>query len=310
MEQDRPASPARATLFYSTSLLLLTQFGGVLQRHFGLPGFVATQAMLFLGLALLFSVMVGGPPPGRLLRLRRLTVTGVLKSLLLGLLGWALTHAMGSLIIYLVTALGGKLPELYQSITQAPFLVAILVGALVPAICEEAAFRGYMLWNLRPVGPRAAIVITAVLFGIMHMSLIRVVPLIVLGLLFSAAVQRTGSLLPGMIMHFLQNATALSLSYYVRSIGAVSEVPTRPNMASLVMLTMAVLVLGAMAWSLLRSFGPADLAKPLPEPEADPAPAAQGARKAERDLMFPALLLLPALAIYVWAVSLELKAVF
>lgn len=309
MDQERSPSPARATLFYSASLMALIAFGSMLQSYLKLPGFVAAQVLIFLGMAVFFTLFVGGPSLASLFRLRMLNPVGWLKSVLLGLLAWALAHSLSTLAIYLVTALGGKIPELYTLITQASFPVALLTGALVPAICEETAFRGYLQWNLGRLGPRAAVVMTAILFGMMHMSIIRLLPLTLLGLIFSGAVQRTGSLLPGMTMHFVHNATALSLTFYFRSTGAAANGAVTPSLGSALLLAMAAIALGALAWTLARTFGPHDLAHPPAAAEGAPAPET-AMQRAERHVLAIALPLLPAVAIYIWAVYNELAVVF
>ncbi len=307
MEHLQRPSPARATLFYTASILALSIVSPLLQAYFKLPGYVASQLLIMLGLPVLFSLFVGAPGGRRLFRVHMLSATGLIKSVLAGLLAWALAHSLNTLIIALITALGGKLPELYSLITQAPFPVALLAGALVPAICEETAFRGYLQWNLGRYGPAVAAVLTGILFGVMHMSIIRVFPLTLLGLVFSWGVQRTGSLLPGIIMHFVNNATTLILNFALNG-GSTTAQPTVPSAGEIAVWLVAAAAISAMLWMLARSFGPADLAKPLSEePQPGPETAKQ---RAERHLAAVTLPLLPALLIYVWAVVVELQTVF
>ena len=97
---------------------------------------------------------------------------------------------------------------------QVPGLgVAILVFALLPAITEEVAFRGYLLSGLRRSYPEGtAIVLSALLFGILHVLLSLFQQLFgatLLGLVIGLIALRTGSLWPGVLFHFINNSLGL-----------------------------------------------------------------------------------------------------
>ncbi len=84
--------------------------------------------------------------------------------------------------------------------------VAILSMCIQPAIVEELAFRGVILGALRPiVGPRSAILVSAVLFAILHLSIPSFPHLLVLGIILGVLRTWSGSLYPGMLLHFLHN---------------------------------------------------------------------------------------------------------
>lgn len=311
MQPNRPPAPGRGALFYSASLLLLATVGAAIQRSLGATGLVLAPLLLFLGLAVGFAVVAEKRPLTEVFRLRALSPAGVAKSIGLGVISWALIQLLGSLILTLVESAGGKMPTLYTDLAQSGFALALLTRALVPALCEETAFRGYIQWSLGPLGDRAAILITGLLFGIMHFSLIRLVPLALLGLLFATAVQRSGSILPSVIMHLVNNTIVLVLMFFVKwPEGGL------PTLMTIPMLIVGILALGATAWALARSFGPADLARgrtgeaahvaaTAADTDSGAPPAAWRARAAL--LLIP---LLPALLLYGFAVSYELSTVF
>ena len=92
---------------------------------------------------------------------------------------------------------------------------ALFVIALAPAVCEEMLFRGLILHALKArYRAVSAIVITAALFGAYHMSLVKFIPTGLLGLLLCYVVWRTGSIYPAMLMHFLNNAYSVVMTYY------------------------------------------------------------------------------------------------
>lgn len=198
------------------------------------------------------------------------------------------------------------MPTQYAELTTAPYPLALLVGAVVPAICEEAAFRGYVLSNLRPLGRGTAVVLTGILFGLMHLSLIRALPLIALGLLFSAVVERTGSIIPGMVAHFLNNATALTLNFFFQ--GAADEVASTAGAPLLGLLVSAALalLLASAAWVVVQSLDPRDAAAPALPPAEAPLPK----KSANLRWVLTLTPLLPTALFYFWAAANELNTVF
>jgi len=86
------------------------------------------------------------------------------------------------------------------------FWVVVLAVCVMPAVWEEIAFRGLVQGRLsQAVGEREALVMTAVLFAIIHRSAISAPYLLALGLVLGALRRRSGSLVPGMVLHFLHN---------------------------------------------------------------------------------------------------------
>lgn len=311
MNQLRGPSPIRATLFFSTCLINLILLGPAMLANLRLFGFVAQQVLIFMGLAVVFSRLMDLRPLSLSIRFRMLTPLGFAKSAVLGLLAWGLANSLGFLMVTVITSLGGTIPRNYQMIMDAPFLVALAVGALTPAICEEIAFRGYLLGNLRPMGLGSAVILSGILFGAMHLSLIRLLPLTALGLLFSLAAYRAGSVLPSMIMHLVNNGTIIALSFYVGR-ASVDTAAAPPSLVGALVHALALIVLGFSAWSLANTFGPNDLAARHDSVEEDSAwtdPSPSNRTRIER-LLAVYLPLFPAVLIYAWFAAYELVLVF
>jgi uncharacterized protein len=83
---------------------------------------------------------------------------------------------------------------------------AVLVVCVQPAIFEEIAFRGIIQGSLGQVlGEREALIVSALMFGILHLSIPSLPHLLALGLVLGWLRLRTKSLVPGMILHFTHN---------------------------------------------------------------------------------------------------------
>jgi membrane protease YdiL (CAAX protease family) len=90
--------------------------------------------------------------------------------------------------------------------------VQILLIVIAAPISEEVCFRGMLYGGLREKLPRiAAALIGGLIFGALHAvtGVTAVPPLIVFGFLLSLLYERTGSIVPGIILHMLNNSFAL-----------------------------------------------------------------------------------------------------
>ena len=106
----------------------------------------------------------------------------------------------------------GRIQALMTSQNQ-PLWVLIAVFALTPAICEELAFRGFILSGLARGGRLAiAIVISSVMFGIIHMIPQQVFNASLVGLLIGLLAVHSRSLFPAILFHFSTNTLALLYS--------------------------------------------------------------------------------------------------
>jgi uncharacterized protein len=93
-----------------------------------------------------------------------------------------------------------------------PLWIQVLLIAIAAPIGEEVCFRGMLFGGLRERLPMwAAGLISAALFGLLHVTTgISVVPpLIGFGFLLALVYERTGSVVPCILLHMLNNSVAL-----------------------------------------------------------------------------------------------------
>ena len=83
--------------------------------------------------------------------------------------------------------------------------------AVTPAICEELAFRGFMLSGFRHVGHKwRAIVYSALFFGLTHAIFQQSIIACLVGVVIGYIAVQTGSIFPAMVYHLIHNALAVS----------------------------------------------------------------------------------------------------
>ena len=90
--------------------------------------------------------------------------------------------------------------------------VQILLIVVAAPISEEVCFRGFLFGGLRERLPRlAAALISATIFGALHATtgISAVPPLIFFGFVLALLYERTGSIVPGILLHMLNNSVAL-----------------------------------------------------------------------------------------------------
>jgi sodium transport system permease protein len=105
-----------------------------------------------------------------------------------------------------------------------PIWWQLTLFGLLPAACEEVAFRGFILNGLlRRVSPATAILISAFLFGFFHVNPQQLLPATVLGCVLGLIATRSGSLLPGIVFHFANNASVLLMANFQDHLGQVAR---------------------------------------------------------------------------------------
>jgi sodium transport system permease protein len=95
---------------------------------------------------------------------------------------------------------------------DVPLGVYFLAFALVPAVCEEIAFRGFVLRGLHHnFRPRNAVLLSSFFFALFHMNVFLFVPTFVFGVILGLLTVRSKSLLPAISFHLLHNGVLIAL---------------------------------------------------------------------------------------------------
>lgn len=141
-----------------------------------------------------------------------------IHTIMLILVGIGITIAanyVGTIILNLLSMIGitpVDMPELQDGSWQALVLNILIIGVL-PAILEETLFRGLVLQSLRYAGDTIAIIVSALLFGLMHGTLYQIPFAFILGIAFGYIAIRTGNILITMFLHFYNNSMSVILEY-------------------------------------------------------------------------------------------------
>lgn len=91
-------------------------------------------------------------------------------------------------------------------------IIYFIAIAVVPPIIEEFLFRGAILGSLRKHGDALAIVVSAVMFGFAHSNFIQTPVTFLTGLVLAYLTVKTNSLIPAIIIHFVNNGSSVAFS--------------------------------------------------------------------------------------------------
>ena len=104
------------------------------------------------------------------------------------------------------------LPDLMQDtfLAMSRNVFGIISITIMAPLVEELLFRGAIQGHLlrKGMNPWVALFIASAIFGIVHMNPVQIPFAFAIGLIFGWLYYRTGSLVPGIVGHFLNNSIA------------------------------------------------------------------------------------------------------
>ena len=117
-----------------------------------------------------------------------------------------------SIFGYSASSSGGQSTTRFSPVVQ--FIFSTILVAILPAIFEEIVHRGILLRkSANEIGYKKAIIISSVLFGLMHLNVTQCFYAIFIGIIIGFVSSSTGSIYPAMILHFMNNFVNVYFSY-------------------------------------------------------------------------------------------------
>lgn len=158
-----------------------------------------------------------------------------------------------------LTFLPDWMEQTFQTL-QAGWLGVLCMAVLGPVV-EEVFFRGVLTRELlKRYKPATAILVSGLVFGVIHINPAQVVGACISGFFFAWLYARTCSILPGIFIHILNNGLSVYLMRTYPEMETAGELLGTTGYAVLLAVSAAVLIL-SMAWLLRRQnhFKPEEL---------------------------------------------------
>lgn len=204
-------------ILYAVGLVLLIYVGSLVQLKLKMVGLAITQVMI-IGLPLLFAYYIKTDFK-KTFSLSKINLKQVLGGILIWMGGFVLINLITQITLHLFP----QNMEVAEALTDAIIMkdnlfLNLAIVALMPAICEEIFFRGFIFTSFKGKDSgKIAIITSGILFGFMHMDFLRIIPTSILGIIFAYTVYKSGSIFIAMMLHFINNSIAVLVSHYPNS---------------------------------------------------------------------------------------------
>ncbi|MEA2062247.1 MAG: type II CAAX endopeptidase family protein [Gemmatimonadota bacterium] len=172
--------------------------------------------LIAVGLPVAVFIRVGRFAPGSVLGLRPCALAALLGAVLMGVATAVVAPQFEAWQAGLMEPPEGYLEALtdFISIRERESLPWVLFClALVPALCEEALFRGILLKAcLARRGKLLTVIAVGLCFGLFHLDLWRAPILSIIGMLLTWTAIEAGSVWPAFVFHLVNNSVSLLLA--------------------------------------------------------------------------------------------------
>ncbi len=216
----RPATPHLAAAVVLISLVFIAQFGvqGIGFNVLTLRGFVVMLLVSQVACILLPTLAVAAVSVRSFASTFLLTRPVPWKQILIALLLAVVLNPIGVSVLESIDHIV-PIPQsvleiaklLDEVVRSMPVLLLLLLMAVLPAICEELAFRGFVLSGLRArLSSGWAVVLSAVFFGLAHpTALQQTISATLLGLVLGYIAVKTSQITPCIAFHMGYNGLQL-----------------------------------------------------------------------------------------------------
>ncbi len=193
--------------------MLLTFLLGMLGMALGLQRTELFLVEIVTIIPALVFVYKNNFSPIKVFRLRSVNKNIIFSAILIGLSLSILTDEADRLLNMIFPMPEPVLDLLEQALkinTLWDFLVIVSSAVFLAAVCEEMLFRGFLQTSFEhSFDITKAVMLTALLFGIVHFNPWWTIQLIIFGIFLGVLSWKSKSIIPAMIVHGINNSLAL-----------------------------------------------------------------------------------------------------
>jgi len=214
MERIDKPSIFEANLVYLLLAMVLIFLGSIVQSIELYSGLLITQ-YIFILVPNIWFIKSKGFSLRKIFRLNKISIREIVTIILICIFAYPVVVFIQSLFLTLLNNFRELIPTQVPAPTdRLEYFKSFIIIAVTPGICEEIMFRGTILSAYDRLGARKSILISAILFGMFHFTILNFIGPAILGIIFGIIVHRTNSIYSSMIGHTVNNTIALTILYY------------------------------------------------------------------------------------------------
>lgn len=220
----RSLKPYQGIVLFVLVILMMIFVAAPIQMRYGMYGLAITE-LIILAMAII-PAMILKADLREVFPIKKPAIRQIFGTLIM----WVGTY-LGVMLVTLI--IGYYFPEglsevsegLSDVITSIPMGIAFFIVAIMPAICEEALTRGFILASFNSFKSKWSIVVlVGVIFGIFHLDPFRFLPTAILGGTMAYIMIETKNILLPMFFHFFNNGLSTVVSFLVPAQKAMEAV--------------------------------------------------------------------------------------
>lgn len=207
-------------------IILLLQIFLPIYKIFNMLNINDTRIKLFLSHIIIFIIpamiylIINKQSPKKVFKINRLYLK---DSLLLILLAFICQPIMMFFSLFSQFFFENEIGNFVGTIVDTPYIILLLLIAVLPAVTEEITIRGVVLSGYENINTYFACAVTGILFGIMHLDPQQFLYATVLGFILALVVRITNSIFASALIHFFVNGTSITLQKIINSMDSNTE---------------------------------------------------------------------------------------
>jgi membrane protease YdiL (CAAX protease family) len=218
-----PQNSGRLSFFngntlYMTVMILFVTVGYIAQQRDFTSGILITEFLLIALPAIIFTKS-NGASVKKELRFNSLSFIDALLVIVAAVSAYFVAVFINLVAEIFISMMGDLIvPDIPFAKNLKEYLLLLFLIAGSAGICEEILFRGFILRSYEKLGMWPGIIITALLFSMLHLNIQNMAAPFFLGIFLGFVVYKTNSIYAGMLGHFINNGVSVTWGYVIMSL--------------------------------------------------------------------------------------------
>lgn len=255
----------RASLYFSIIILVEILAPILLSLIYKKVGISDIKIMLFLNHIVCFIIpaiiffIITKENIKETLRLNKISINQILILILIAFLSQPIMMACSTISMLFFN---NNVSMFFEYIQKTPYIILMMLIAVMPAITEEVTIRGIVLSGFDKMSDFKVALLTGILFGVFHLDGQQFLYAAVLGVILGYAVRITNSLFSSMLIHFIINGTSVTLQQLINKFNSstinqanttdLTTIPINEKVAIILIELLVIAVFAIIVIKLLR----------------------------------------------------------